>query len=65
MLCINRRRGEEIVIRTPEGRMIKLAILDSDTGKVRIGILADRDVSINRAEIDERVQAERAGKEDA
>ena len=52
MLTLTRRVNESIVIRTPEGREIRLVVLDRNKGKVRIGVVADDDVTIWRDEID-------------
>ena len=57
MLVIGRHGGEQILIRTPEGRVIRLAVLAARSGHVRLGFAADLDVTINRAELDAERQA--------
>ncbi len=52
MLVLSRYRDERIIIRTPEGRVIRLTIVGVMWDRVRIGIDADREVTIDRAEID-------------
>ena len=51
MLVLTRRVGEKIII----GGDIEVAVLAVKDGHVKIGIDAPRDVSVNRAEIQERI----------
>lgn len=58
MLVLTRRLGEEIVIRVP-GRLQPIVVRIAEFrngGKVRIGIAADHDVSVHRAEVDKEIQ---------
>lgn len=54
MLILTRKSGETITI----GENIQIRVLAVKGGQVRIGIDAPRDVSVNREEVYERVQAE-------
>lgn len=58
MLVLSRKRGERIMI----GEDICITIVDVDGPKVRVGIVAPRDVEVYRQEIfDERRAARGAG----
>ena len=59
MLILTRKSGETITI----GENIQIRILGVTGGQVRIGVDAPREVSVNREEVFERVQAE--GEENA
>ncbi len=52
MLVLSRKIGETIVI----GDDIKITIIDMKGGKVRIGIQAPPNVTINRQEIHDAIQ---------
>ncbi len=54
MLILTRKSGETITI----GENIQIRVLAVKGGQVRIGIDAPREVSVNREEVFERVQAE-------
>lgn len=54
MLILTRKSGETITI----GENIQIRVLAVKGGQVRIGIDAPREVSVNREEVYERVQAE-------
>lgn len=52
MLTLTRRRGEAVVIRVGDKKII-VTIADIASGKkVALGFVTDRDVEINRFEID-------------
>lgn len=51
MLVLRRAVDERTVIRTPEGREIVVTVIDTGSGRVRLGFTADRDVQIDRAEL--------------
>lgn len=55
MLVLTRRLGETIHI----GPDITVTVLDIDRGKIRLGIVAPKDVPIYRAELLPKVEAER------
>lgn len=57
MLILMRNHNDEVVIRAPNGDVIVITVLD---GRTRLGFKAPRSYVIDRAEIDERKQAERA-----
>jgi carbon storage regulator len=50
MLVLSRKVGEEIVI----GNDIRIKVVAVDGGKVRIGIVAPKDVIVDRQEIHDR-----------
>jgi carbon storage regulator len=56
MLILSRKLDEKIIIADD----IVLTVVDISSDKVKIGIEADRSVSIHRAEVYRRMQAERA-----
>jgi len=65
MLCMTVKCGEPIVIRTPEGREIRVMVQRIESaygGKVRVACEADREVEINRAEVDYAKQLEKSRK---
>lgn len=49
MLVLARKQGEAIVV----GGQVVLTILDVKDGKVRIGVEAPVEITVNRAEIEE------------
>lgn len=52
MLVLTRKIGEDIVI----GGNIRLTISSIDGGKVRLGIVAPRDIDIHREEVHNRIR---------
>jgi carbon storage regulator len=54
MLILTRKSGETITI----GENIQIRVLGVKGGQVRIGVDAPREVTVNREEVFERVQAE-------
>jgi len=54
MLILTRKPGETITI----GENIQIRVLGVKGGQVRIGVDAPREVSVNREEVFDRVQAE-------
>lgn len=61
MLILTRRIGEQIMI----GDDIVVTVISDRQGQIGLGIDAPRDVSIHRAEIFERIQAEQQQKKAA
>ena len=51
MLILTRRIGETIIIETPAGERIEVAVLDVKGNQVRIGTNAPADVKILREEL--------------
>lgn len=51
MLVLSRRLGEQIVITTPEGRKIEVTVVDIGREKIRLGVQADKEVTIHRREV--------------
>lgn len=61
MLCLSRKKDEQIVARSADGTKILTLIIVAISGdRVRLGFEASNDVAIHRAEIDAQLQA--AGK---
>ena len=54
MLVLTRKRDEAIVIRTRFGTEIHLSVVDIRGNKVRLGIDAPREISVEREEVSER-----------
>lgn len=52
MLILTRRPNETVVV----GGNVVLTVLDIKGGQVRIGVKAPRDVTVNRGEIQERIE---------
>ena len=57
MLVLSRRRCQKIII---NGNIV-ITILNTDAYQVKIGIDAPKDVSVNRHEIQERIDKENRG----
>lgn len=54
MLVLSRKKDESIIVRIPGQEDIRLTVVRIDNmNKVRIGVEADKDVVILRAELDE------------
>jgi len=54
MLVLSRKKNESIII----NGNIEIKIIESDDGKVRIGIDAPKDIEIHRKEVYEQIMAE-------
>jgi carbon storage regulator len=54
MLVLTRKENESIFI----GKNIEIKIIKTESGKVKIGIEAPKDVEINRKEVYEKIQNE-------
>lgn len=61
MLVLQRKLGEEIII-TVNGREIVVKLLSVGGDGARIGVIADRDVAVDRREV---YEAKRKGANDA
>lgn len=54
MLVLSRKKDESIIVRVPGHEDVKLTVVRVDNmNKVRIGVEADKDVVILRAELEE------------
>lgn len=58
MLILARKYDEEIVLVTPHEEII-VKVVGTGTERVRVGVLASRDVKIYRREVWERIKQER------
>jgi len=63
LLVLTRRLGEAVIIGTPPNA-IKVVVVESDRGKVRLGFNAPKDVPIFREEIFHEREAAAAGSTD-
>lgn len=54
MLVLTRRVGESIVI----GKDVTITLMGMNGGQARIGVSAPKEVSVNREEIQERINRE-------
>jgi carbon storage regulator CsrA len=59
MLVLSRKNQESVVVGGSDGfePMLKVTVLESRDGKVRLGFEADGNVSIHRWEVWERIRA--------
>ncbi|HSB95299.1 MAG TPA: carbon storage regulator CsrA [Spongiibacteraceae bacterium] len=55
MLVLARKVGETLII----GDSIRLVILEADDNQVRIGIAAPPDISVNREEVQKRLDQQK------
>lgn len=60
MLVLSRAVNESVVIRTPEGREIRVYIVRAEKGCARLGFEADREIIIDREEVARRKEAAHA-----
>lgn len=60
MLILSRRAGEAVVIETPSGERVKVVVLSKHGNQVRMGIIANTRVAVDREEIHLRKKAEPA-----
>ena len=60
-LIMSRRPHEGFTMTLPDGRKGYIDILSVKGKSVRIGFKLDKDISVNRNEIQERIEADRAG----
>lgn len=58
MLILGRKQGQRIVI----GEEITIEVVSIDHGTVRLGVVAPRDVAVDREEVAERKKAEKRAK---
>ena len=60
MLILTRRPGEALVMETESGETIKVVVIDNRGAQVRMGVIADQKVSVDREEIHLRKRWEKA-----
>lgn len=60
MLVLSRKKNEPIVIDVPAGpaRQIRIMPVDLRGDRVRLGVDAERDVTVHRQEVKDRIQQE-------
>lgn len=59
MLILSRKVGERFFVELPGGRRVEVAVVDVDRGKVRLGVVAPRDVPVLRSELPGRKGGEK------
>tara|TARA_R110001583_G_scaffold25218_1_gene91433 strand:- start:2004 stop:2186 length:183 start_codon:yes stop_codon:yes gene_type:complete len=60
MLILTRRPGEALVMETGSGEVIKVVVIDNRGAQVRMGVIASKEISVDREEIYLRKKGERA-----
>lgn len=55
MLVLTRRVGETLIIKTADGIEIKVAVTGINGTQARLGIEAPKSVSVNREEVQQRI----------
>lgn len=64
MLVLSRKKDETIIVKIPGREDIKLTIVKIDNlNKVRVGVEADKEIVILRAELDEKIESEKKAQE--
>jgi carbon storage regulator len=58
MLILTRKIDEKIVI-DPDGSPVVVTVLDIRNGKVRLGVEADRAITIHRVEVQDAIERKR------
>lgn len=51
MLVLSRKKDEDILIKTPEGRVVTIRVVEIIGDKVRLGFVADDCITIMRSEL--------------
>ena len=51
MLVFSRRTAESFGVKMPDGRMVDITVIEIRGDRVRLGIVADKDIVVNRAEV--------------
>ena len=61
MLVLSRKQQQSIVVGSTSGaeQLLKITVIESRAGKVRLGFEAGADVAVHREEVWERICAER------
>ena len=61
MLVLSRKNQESVVVGGSDGfhRLLKVTVLDIQGSHVRLGFEVDADVPVHRAEVWERIRAEK------
>jgi sRNA-binding carbon storage regulator CsrA len=58
MLVLARKVGEEVVVKTPDGALLRLVVLSSIKGRIRLGFVGKKeDFRVDRREVFDRKQA--------
>jgi carbon storage regulator len=58
MLVLSRKYNEAIDVTLPDGRVMTVIVVDIRCDKVRLGVQAPADVTVNRREITEAIARE-------
>jgi carbon storage regulator len=57
MLVLSRREREDIIVTTADGTRVRIAVIEIRHDRVRLGFEAPDDTTINRLELQERIDA--------
>lgn len=55
MLVVSRKRDEKIVMTTADGSEIEIVVVRIEPNKVRLGIQADKSITILRSELKDKL----------
>lgn len=58
MLVLSRKIHEGIIVTMADGSRITVRVIDIQRGKVRLGFSAAPEITINREEVEERIERE-------
>ncbi len=58
-LVLERREGQDILVKLPDGRELVIGVVSIKGGAVRIAVRAPADLKVDRAEVAQRRRAER------
>ena len=59
MLVLTRRPGEALVMETESGELVKVVIIENRGAQVRMGVIADPSITVDREEIHLRKKKDR------
>ena len=59
MLVLQRDVHQSLVLTTPDGKRIIVTVTAVRSGKVRLGVTADKSITVNRAEVQQAIDAGR------
>lgn len=57
MLILSRKPGQGLVIDTKQAERVRVIVTGRKGENVKLGIIADKSVTVNRDEVQERIQA--------
>jgi carbon storage regulator len=60
ILVLSRKKNEQIIVLTPEGRRMVFTVVEIRGDKVRLGIVAEKEVLVHRREVMDAIEADQA-----